>query len=305
MDIKELFPPPQRLAPGQQERIRRVLLDEISRATASGRARRTGRRWWVIAAPATAAAAVTALAVTLAVLASAASPVIEGPAPRSAGTPPQAARQILLAAAAKVAQQHPGKYWHFSFTSETINISDSGGGPPVDQWVDHKGTWWTNPECKQGLTDGAVMYLAGGLSDALDTTKLTYNLVKHWPTDPAGLTARIASYDSAKNDDLAALAELETEVPAPPGVRAAAYRAMAGLPGVQYQGTVKGGRTVYIPPRDGGPMVLVINPATGLIHAESWQPEPNITSVDTYLVAQWANHLPRVIPRNKYYCSRH
>jgi predicted regulator of Ras-like GTPase activity (Roadblock/LC7/MglB family) len=63
MDIDDVFPPPQRLTPERQERIRSVLLDEISPAVAPGRPRHTHRHWRVPAAAAAVALAVAGVAV--------------------------------------------------------------------------------------------------------------------------------------------------------------------------------------------------------------------------------------------------
>jgi hypothetical protein len=63
------------------------------------------------------------------------------------------------------------------------------------------------------------MYEGGGIIDNLGNKPLTYDRVQHWPTNPAGLVARIASYSDGKTKSyrLQTLVELETEVPAPPG----------------------------------------------------------------------------------------
>ena len=73
-------------------------------------------------------------------------------------------------------------------------------------------------------------------------------------------------------------------------------------PGVQNRGAVKGGRAVFIPARDGGPLLLVLDPATGLIRNETW-PEATGQGSWNVLLAQWTNQLPKVVPLNKYYCS--
>jgi hypothetical protein len=296
MDIDDVFPPPQRLTPERQERIRSVLLDEISPA-APGRPRRTNRRSRVLAAGVSAAA--VAVAVTLAVTVP---PEVRG------GTPParhpaaqQTGSQILLAAATSVAHQNPGIYWHIVINQGEPGIP-GGATDTDDQWIAHDGNFWSSPPCKQGLTGKVVMHIPQGQSFGLGKASWTYDLVQHWPTNPAALKARIDTYTSSKSLRLQALTALELIVPAPPGVRAAAYRAIAMFPGVQNRGTVKGGHAVYIPARDGGPFLLVIDAATGLIHSEE-NPEATGEFTETVVLAQWANQLPTVLPPNKYYCS--
>jgi hypothetical protein len=318
MDSNDLFPPPQRLTPGQQERIRRILDDEISAATASGRPRRSRggnrRRWWVFAAPLAAAAAVTAIAVTLTVVVPAGRPVVR-PTAQHHVTAPTTARQVLLDAAAKVAQQHVGRYWH---SLSTINLSST----PSDLWFAHDGTAWEDLVCQHGPTGKvfrSVIPSSKVLPDStpaqrralgplfiLGNTQLTYDVVQHWPTSATALSARIASYDRNKSDDLNALVSLELTTPAPPGVRAAAFRLMATLPGLQYQGAVKGGYAVYIPARDGGWLRLVIDPASGLIYSEispmpGHGPGPK-TAFQTFPVSEWSNQLPRVVPLKQAVC---
>ncbi len=307
MDIENLFPPPQRLSPDRQERIRSILLGETSPAVAPSLSPRPSRRWRFMAAAAAAVAAVTAVAVTLAVTIPSGHP--GGPPAQHLAAGQPTGRQILLAAAASVAHQNPGRYWHF-WISETANIPGSVNSA-VDQWTEHDGNWWTSPPCRQGLTGKVVMHKAGGMSFGIGkhpTTQAiptwTYDLVRRWPTTVAALKAQIGGYAINKTYVLEALVALELLVPSPPALRAAAYQAIATFPGVRNLGTVKGGQALFVPARDGGPLHLVIDPATGLIHRETW-PEATGTGTQTVLAAQWTNQLPRVIPPNKYYCSAH
>ncbi|MGH3157460.1 MAG: hypothetical protein ACRDNF_12900 [Streptosporangiaceae bacterium] len=264
MDISDVFPPPQRLTSERRERIRSVLLDEISAATTPDQPRHAHRRWRIPVAGAATAAAVTAVAVTLAVTVPAGRSGGGSPAQHPASAPPTSA-QILLAAATSVARQNPGTYWHFFISELPASYAD-------DQWTAHDGNLWTSPmPCKLGLPSGkTVMHIGAGQGFGLGkhpttqpTPPWTYDMVQHRPADAAALKARIATYANGKSDELSALIALELLVPAPPGVRAAAYRAIAAFPGVQNRGAVKGGHAVFIPVRDGGPLLLVIDPATG------------------------------------------
>ncbi len=53
MQLKDVYPPPQRLTPDRQERMRVVLLDAIQPATSPARPRTSRRRWQVAVAGAT------------------------------------------------------------------------------------------------------------------------------------------------------------------------------------------------------------------------------------------------------------
>jgi hypothetical protein len=304
MDVKNVFPPSQRLTPERQERIRSVLLDEISAPIALGRPRHATRRWRVRAAGAAAAAMVTAAAVMLAVTLPVGRPDGRPAARHSAVAQPVGSR-ILLAAATSVAHQYAGRYWHFLINENQANIPGGVNGTD-DQWIARDGDDWTSPPCKAGLS-GKVVMKNGGLSFGLGNPRKvipswTYDLVQHWPTNAAALKARIATYATNKSDELSALTALELVVPAPPRVRAAAYRAIAAFPGVQDRGAVKGGHAVFIPAQDGGPLLLVLDLATGLIRSETW-PEAGGQMSFNVLLAEWTNRLPRVVPLNKYYCS--
>ncbi len=308
MDTGNVFPPPQRLTPERQDRILSVLLDEMS--TPPAPVRRTSRRWQLRAAAVAAAAAATAAAVTLAVTIPSGRPGARPSAHHPAAAPPTG-RQILLAAATSVAHQQPGRYWHIVISEAETNIPANVPGSANDtdnQWIARDGIFWSSPPCKAGLGGKIVMRYGGGVSFGIGNPRKTipswtYNLVQHWPTSPTALKARIASYSTNKTLELQALIALELVVPAPPGVRAAAYRAIATFPGVQDRGAVKGAHAVFIPTQDGGPLLLVLDPATGLIHTEKWLEATGPEGSWNVLLAQWTNHLPTVVPPNKYYCS--
>ena len=98
------------------------------------------------------------------------------------------------------------------------------------------------------------------------------------------------------------LISLQYQIPAPPKVRAAAFLALAGLPGVKSLGPVKGGVGLRINPPGAfayGGMKLVVDPATSLVRSETVG-----DAVTVIKKAQWTNRLPRVIPLpSKYACE--
>lgn len=61
------------------------------------------------------------------------------------------------------------------------------------------------------------------------------------------------------------LISLVSQLPAPPKVRAAAFRAIAAYPNVESLGEVEGGQGLLISLPDGEPARLVVDPATGQI----------------------------------------
>ena len=88
-----------------------------------------------------------------------------------------------------------------------------------------------------------------------------------------------------------------SELPAPPQVRAAAFRALAALPGVTSLGQVGGGQGVRFTLLGGEQANLIIDPASGQIRATNffvdnqgatfWQQIPNAT-----ITGRWTNTLP-------------
>jgi len=132
----------------------------------------------------------------------------------------------------------------------------------------------------------------GGSSFELGGTPLTYAQIRALPTDPGQLAARLVELDDAAGHDGAWTPEqiatwrvemlfsqswtLLSQFPAPPAVRAAAYRMLAGLPGLTVTGNVRDakGRTGagigYAYRNADGSSVetrLVIDPDTGSLLA--------------------------------------
>ena len=101
--------------------------------------------------------------------------------------------------------------------------------------------------------------------------------------------------------DLVALLGNSASIPAPPAVRAAAFEALAELPGVTSIGAVQGGQGLLIsvpPPAaskfPGGKVPagasqerLVIDPATAQVYSYT-----NFEGTQTIVAAYWTNALP-------------
>jgi hypothetical protein len=202
-------------------------------------------------------------------------------------------QQILLAAATTAATEHTGTYWHFKITM----------GPPTpnvmnffEDWFAHDGRYWSSqPACV--APPGTVVFEGPGLGGfAVQGGELTYSRTRHLPTDPAALIAWIATHGAADNSSVAGtLIALQYEVPAPPEVRAAAFRALATFPDVKNLGPVDGGVSLLISfPHDrlaGSWIKVVIDPRTALVRSET-----TVKGTTLVEISELTDRLPRVIP---------
>jgi hypothetical protein len=246
------------------------------------------------------AAAVTAVAVVVA--SGAAGPTARRGSVPAAGsgtaTAQPSARQILLAAASTAQAQPAGTYWHVKLANLDYTPEPAPKGVVVnnteEDWVARDGRFWnTLPAC--AAPPGTVVFEAGGGDIpelALPDGYLTYDQAARLPTDPAGLTAWLARHGQTGDLIVTDLTNLLWEA-VPPGVRAAAFRALAALPGAKNLGPVKGGQSLLIPLAAVPWMKLVVDPKTSLVHSEAFAGKPGYVAVE---ISQWTNHLPRVVP---------
>jgi len=262
------------------------------RVAAGGRFNRGPAAW--LAGGLGLAAAATAAAV---LLASGDAPAVRGSHPRitapSDAAAQQAGQRILLTAATSAAAQPLGTYWHFK-----IQTTLGGSSSANEEWVAQDGRYWSaQPACDsipagvvaEGPGYGGFAYQAGDF--------LTYQVTEDLPTSPAALSAWFARYAPPGTGTEVWLIEsfsaLEWQVPAPPRVRAAAFQALAALPGVTSLGPVPGGQELLItPPQDPSQWEeFVIDPASGLVVSDN-----NGKATITIEADSWTNHLPRVVP---------
>jgi hypothetical protein len=292
---------------------RRRELQRMIRARAGSRGQR--RRWWIAAGLTTAAAA----AVTATVVLTQPAAPVNRPRPGSAAvadhpTPAaQSAQQILLMAATS-AQRAPagsGTYWHV----RTRANWNGTGLTDAETWVTRDGQSWIRDQ-KSGAkpikmppptsdSSGLGPFFLGG-------QKMTFSQIENLPTDPAALTDWIATNaaqhggksggpapDAARQreDVFESLDSLLSQLPTPPAVRAAAFRALAALPGVTALGPRDGGQAIQFTTVSGQQATLVVDPATGQIRATNffvtndgglfWQP-----TVDATITCEWTDVLP-------------
>jgi len=280
-----------------------------------GVGRRYPAGWLACGAGLTAAAAAAAAVVATGLLTpggtvpSGTHPVPTGTAPTQPAVAPSPAQKVLLAAAATVLRQHEGTYWHFK-----IKMNLNGPKPPPgwhvintdEGWIARDGKYWNaQPRC--AAPAGTAVFEGPGLGGfRLGNIVLTYQVTRRLPTNPAALAAWFAKYNPDGKYGVSfvadALIALQWQVPTPPRVRAAAFQALAAMPGVTSLGPVKGGVGLLItfPHEPDSWIRLVIDPATSLVRSEG-----NLKGVTIIQKAQWTNRLPRVIPLPpKYACGR-
>lgn len=235
----------------------------------------------------------------------------------SPAVPVQSGQPILLAAAttAEKAPNGSGTYWYVKLVSR-----DSAGAKPDvgEHWTRRDGHAWvrnqkTNGEVfKEGLLPGKPKsrpFLVGG-------AQLSFEQLQTLPTEPKALEQWLV--DSVKHSDiktgggrlsdssadeqklsvLESLLSLVDMMPAPPKVRAAAFRAIATTPNVKDLGRVKDGRALQFSTIYGDHVRLVIDPATSQVRetnllvpqmgAELWFPGTGGVTI----TAEWTNNLP-------------
>ncbi|MEV0595979.1 CU044_5270 family protein [Nonomuraea cavernae] len=199
--------------------------------------------------------------------------------------PPSASAQltadrILLAAAAsaELLPEGSGDYWYVRFSS--------GEGPGYEEWTAHDGRRWLRGEKTAGqlieLGGPPIPFRLGGLEVSLEQ-------LHDLPSEPAALTAWISDrvkrgegknaagpLDAAERaqEVLHGLVSLVSELPAPPAVRAASFRALATYPEVERLGAVDGGQGLLIPASQAETertrVQLVVDPDTSRVRNTSF-----------------------------------
>jgi hypothetical protein len=288
-------------------------LEQLIRRQSRARTRRPGWRMAGIGL----AAAVVAVAVAAAVMFTSGPPRTRpGAAVRSTATghrpatAKQSVQQMLLTAAASArrAPAGSGTYWYIRVRAATGNgnqlyLAESWTKRDGQTWIrDQKGG--TPIELPRSPATLGPFFLGG--------RELTFHQLQHLPADPAALTRWIVtnaarhggksggpvpSKAQEREDIFDSLDSLLSELPATPQVRAAAFRALAALPGVTSLGQVGGGQGVRFTLLGGQQATLVIDPASGQIRAtnffvdnqgaEFWQKIPNAT-----ITGRWTSTLP-------------
>lgn len=297
-----------------------------------GAARRSRRRTgWLAGGAGLTAAAVVAVAAVMA-SASGTAPAATGdghaaahPSASPVAVSKLSARRILLDAATAVAAApaRTGTYWYL----KTIVP-----GPPRATLQ----TWYTRDGVGYSLApDGRDVYRpSADCGFSVGGRWLTYGQLEHLPTDPAALKAwltwsstrgawqplspcasasvpapprpRWSQTAAPRASGFAAeLTSLLFQVPAPPALRAAAFRALASMPDVRKLGYADGGVVLAIhgpavpaskfpsgkaPQGDTGVVKVIIDPTTFALRAES-----DYQGTTRILAAGWTDHMPKVV----------
>lgn len=272
------------------------------------------RRIWLTSAL-TGAAATTAAAVVIG-LGGVGDP-LDGGAVDDGAAPPTVTEmsgpQILLAAAtaAEKAPEGAGTYWY----TRTVSRYGKNGEPQVyEAWVSRDGQGWFRGR----KTNGAVFRIPRPAPFSLGGSELSIDQLSQLPTQPDALKTWLenALRDSdARTSDgrltagqqqqltFEGLISLVSQLPAPPKVRAAAFRAIASYPNVRNLGAVDGGQGLEITlVAQQTPARLVVDLTNSQIRETSWYVTPDggnagfagdhAADSSYKLTAEWTNDLP-------------
>jgi len=260
-------------------------------ATARETSPRRAPRPWTVRLAGIAAAGLAVAAAVAIVTNQTAVPATE---PRSLTS----AKDVLLVAAdsARRAPQEPATYWH-------IRREDEDGAVIGETWTTRDGRRWSRGEPGNGrdlikLDSGT--FLLGTAGD--DGPRLTMEDLETLPAEPEALRRKVVEMRKGDAEDgadpaLIPLLSLVAELPAPAGVRAAAFRALAELPGVRRLRTVEDGEELQF--RNGlSDRKVVIDPDTSRVVRTDLLPAATggiTTSGDGFikLTAEWTDEGPR------------
>lgn len=132
---------------------------------------------------------------------------------------------------------------------------------------------------------------------------VSFGQLQKLPTSPAALKAWITAFDrryarqtgdpfQAIQADFMSLTSLIAELPAPPAVRAAAFRAMATLPGVISLGPVSGGQGLRLPLGGRMSATVVVNTATSQVRDILTINGGGVRASSVSDTAHWVSRLP-------------
>jgi len=268
----------------------------------------------------------TAAAVTAAVVLSSGSTPVPSAgttpmpsAPRATAHAPsgRSARQVLLAFATAAARAPgtTGKYWYVHATFL------SGFPDTFDTWMLRDGVNWvraykTHERVIKAPREGPGWFLevsplfdlqfkAGkppAKTDPKWPGEVTFGQLQRLPGTPAALKAWIVAFDRDFTESMGGtpvypgegvfvcLTSLIADLPAPPPVRAAAFRVLATLPDIR---RVDGGKGLRFGLGKHGYATLVVEPATSALRDILVMPNPNGRRLSLLVTARWVNRVPR------------
>jgi hypothetical protein len=222
-----------------------------------------------------------------------------GPNPRK--EPVLSGRQVMLAAAT-AAESRPatsGTYWHMKRVLGTGKDADV-----TETWIRRDGRTWLS------AAPGLVSRVEP--RPMIEFTRLDYAHIQRLPTDPGRLKTALlksATLPNAREQrqltTVNLLQEVLGEAPAPPKVRAAAYRALAALPTIENLGRTKDGYRLRISYLNGtgkhvdGTETIVVDPKTTRLRVEGWAGfgDGGLPVSTALRTSGWTDRLPgRIVP---------
>ncbi|MFC6016821.1 CU044_5270 family protein [Plantactinospora solaniradicis] len=273
------------------------------------------RRVWLTSAL-TAAAATTAAAVVIGLGGVGGS--VDGGSVDDGAAPPvvteMSGSQILLAAAtaAEQAPEGSGTYW---YTKTVSRYGKSGTPQQYESWRRRDGQSWFRGE----KTKGEMFKIPQPVPFSLGGSEISIDQLQKLPTQPDALKTWLE--DTLLDSDVRTsdgkltpgqqqqltfegLISLVSQLPAPPKVRAAAFRAIAMYPNVKSLGKVDGGQGLEITlVGQETPAKLVVDLGKSQIRETSWYVTPDggnagfagdhAADSSYTLTAEWTNNLPK------------
>ena len=244
------------------------------------------------------AAGLTATAAT----AAAAAVVVSGLSTPDPKKEPVLSGQQVMLAAATAAESKPatsGTYWH------TKLVLSMGKDTHVSEtWIRRDGRTWLS--AAPGLVSSVKP------RPMIEFTKLDYAHIQQLPTDPDRLKAALLKSSTLPNarhqrqlTTINLLQVVLAEAPAPPKVRAAAYRALAALPNIDNLGRTAGGYRLKISYMNGtgthvdGTETIVVDPKTTQLRVEGWAGfgDGGLPVGPSQRTSGWTDRLPgRIVP---------
>ena len=215
--------------------------------------------------------------------------------------PMPSGRQVMLAAAT-AAESKPassGTYWH------TKLVLGTGRHTTVTEtWIRRDGRTWLS------AAPGLVSRVRP--RPMIEFTRLDYARIQRLPTDPERLKAALLNsstlplaHDQPRLATIDLLQEVLAEAPAPPKVRAAAYRALAALPHIANLGRTRDGYRLKISylneagTRVDGTETIVVDPKTTRLRVEGWAGfgDGSLPVGPSRTTSGWTDRLPgRIVP---------
>ncbi|GII97127.1 hypothetical protein [Sinosporangium siamense] len=232
--------------------------------------------------------------------------VLDQPAVTSGGPSAvvqKSGRQILLAAATAAVNtpEESGTYWYVKTVSTSSMAGRELGESSVETWTRRDGKSWFRASGKNEVTENGGKN--GHWSDGFDleNTRLSYEQIQRLATDPDELVTWLVRHAGkplhVETARVVPLLKVLSSMPAPPEVRAAAFRALAAQPNVRNLGAVDGGESLAID-YPFGELRLVTDVEAARLRTSvftSAAAKPGKDGTTLVEKAEWTDDLPKAI----------